>query len=166
MLYQWCLGLEHSMTLVSIPTFEYDGITVITCSQSDLWSSSSKDISPHSRKTFGYNVIDEFISCDMRFNTEGTSVSIDLITVINSQISSYVYVCSKKCLITSQSWSWRPSRWHHPCSGPTLGSSCSLVILITSGVVWESLQKHTTVSFTMFFSTCTDCGFRLNKFQV
>lgn len=36
----------------------------------------------------------------MRSNTEGTSVSIDLITVINSQISSYVYVCSKKCLLS------------------------------------------------------------------
>lgn len=87
------------MTLVSIPTFEYDGITVITSSQRGLWASSSEDISPHRRETFGYNVTDEFISCDMRSKAEGTSVSIDLITYNNSQISSYVYVCSKKCLL-------------------------------------------------------------------
>lgn len=46
-------------------------------------------------------------------------------------------------VLTSQSWSWRLWRWHHPCSGPTLGFSCSLVTLITSVIILASLQTHT-----------------------
>lgn len=44
---------------------------------------------------------------------------------------------------TSLSWSWRPWRWHHPCSGPTRGSSYSLATLITSVITLVSLQRHT-----------------------
>lgn len=44
---------------------------------------------------------------------------------------------------TSLSWSWRPWRWHHPCSGPTQGSSCSLATLITSVITLVSLPRHT-----------------------
>lgn len=47
------------------------------------------------------------------------------------------------CAITSQSWSWRLWRWHHPCSGPKQGFSGSLVTLITSVIILAFLQIHT-----------------------
>lgn len=45
--------------------------------------------------------------------------------------------------LTSQSWSWMQWRWRRPCSGPTLGFSCSPVTLIASVITLTSLQTHT-----------------------